>query len=118
MLLIGDTKLSPGRSDDRPLPCIQGTLLRALLLLDLGLLFRIGAQAEPRKHRSHHQVVKRTTPLWRELRSASFVPLLSSLFSKKQTEGLEFEWPFEDASILLLFVLYALLSFVAVGWMR
>jgi hypothetical protein len=70
MLLIGDTKLSPGRSDDRPLPCIQGTLLRALLLLDLGLLFRIGAQAEPRKHRSHHQVVNTLRAITRSNRLA------------------------------------------------
>jgi uncharacterized membrane protein len=33
-------------------------------------------------------------------------------------EGLGFEWPFADASILLLFVLYASLSFVAVRWIR
>jgi hypothetical protein len=86
MLLIGDTKLSPGRSDDRPLPCIQGTLLRALLLLDLGLLFRIGAQAEPRKHRSHHQVVKRTKPLVARTRFCIVRPLFWSLSSNKQTE--------------------------------
>jgi uncharacterized membrane protein len=33
-------------------------------------------------------------------------------------QGLGFKWPFEDASILILFMLYASLSFVAVRWIQ